>query len=238
MAAHGRSVVFISHKLREVRKVANRIVVLRRGTVVGEVGPQTSQAQLASRMVGRELMLHPNRPPSPRGEAQLELVDVVVQGQPGLHAVSLTVHAGEIYGVAGVDGNGQLELEELLSGLKPLGGGMVRIAGRVATDLSPRVLRHAGVARELSRGGQVLVAAQPTRGVDVGATEFVYQQLLRMRSLGMAILLISTDLDEVVALSDRIGVLYQGRLVGVTDQPDRERLGLWMAGVTEKDGGA
>lgn len=314
MAAQGRSVVFISHKLREVREVADRIVVLRRGALVGEVGPRTSPTELAALMVGRAIMLHPERPPSVHGEAELELVDVVVQGQPGLMNVSLTVHKGEILGVAGVDGNGQLELEELLSGLRPLSGGTVRIGNRAATDLSPRALVRAGVARipsdrhrlgivgaasiadnvrlaqhrdppfcrhgvldpreasafaqrlireydiratgprqrvdtlsggnqqklvvarELSRGGRVLVAAQPTRGVDVGATEFVYQQLLRMRALGMAILLISADLDEVVALSDRIGVLYRGRLVGITDQPDRERLGLWMAGVTEKDG--
>lgn len=311
MADQGRCIVFISHKLREVRRVSDRIVILRRGRVVDEVGSDASEQDLANAMVGRQIVLRPQRPSLARGAPMLQLVGLNSSGQPGLHGIDLTVCAGEIFGVVGVDGNGQLELEEVLGGLRTPTAGRILVDGTEVKALQPRRIRDLGVAhipsdrqrrglvaeasvrdnvrlgqhrrspflrrgllnqgaaqqyalrliesfdirttgpdqaagtlsggnqqkliiaRELSQGGRLVVASQPTRGVDVGATEFIYAELLKARAEGRAVLLITADLDEALALSDRIGVLYQGRLVGVTERADREQLGLWMAGVGE-----
>ena len=310
MAATSRAVVFISHKLREVKEVADRIVVLRHGRVVGEAGPDASEAELASLMVGRSVLLRVERPAAAPGRTVLELDRVEVTGRPGLDEVSFDVRAGEVLGIAGVDGNGQAELEEVLTGLRPLRSGSIRLNGRELPVARPRRVREAGVAhipsdrgrwglirdasltenlalsgyyhgpvsrrgvlrpaamrkratelisafdirasspeqaastlsggnqqklvvaREVSREVHLLVAGQPTRGVDVGATEFVHSELMRLRSEGVAVILISADLDEVLRLSDRVAVLYEGRVAGVAEPTERDRIALWMAGAT------
>lgn len=310
MAATRRSVVFISHKLREVKEVADRIVVLRQGRVVGEAGPEASEAELASLMVGRPVLLRVERPSGAPGRTVLELDRVEVAGRPGLHEVGLDVRAGEVLGIAGVDGNGQAELEEVLTGLRPLRSGSIRLEGHELPVARPRRIREAGVAhipsdrsrwglireasltenlalsgyyhapvsrrgvlqpaamhqgaaerikafdirasspdqraatlsggnqqklivaREVTREIHLLVACQPTRGIDVGATEFVHSELMRLRSEGVAVILISADLDEILRLSDRVAVLYEGRVAGVTEPSERDRIALWMAGAT------
>lgn len=312
MASEGRSVVFISHKLHEVLDVADRIIVLRAGRVVGETEPdRTTKAELASMMVGREIMLRPKKEPTQLGPALLSLSHVTSAGSPGLNDVSFEVRSGEVFGIAGVDGNGQLELEEVLTGLRPVGDGSITLSGRPIVGLGPRGISERGVAhipsdrgrwglvnqatiwenaaiadyrtppfgrwgfirpramqrfavrlmrdfdiraygpeqvagtlsggnqqklvvgREVSRRATVIVAAQPTRGLDVGATEFIHRELMRLRSEGKGILLISADLDDIMTLSDRIGVFYDGHLMGIRDATavDRVELGLLMAGV-------
>ncbi|MGH7922547.1 MAG: ABC transporter ATP-binding protein [Candidatus Dormibacteraceae bacterium] len=311
MVAGGRSVVFISHKLREVKEVAHRIVVLRQGAIVGQPSPRESEATLASLMVGRPVLFRVHRTPPNLGDERLRVNRAQAVGVPGLKDVDFAIRAGEIFGVAGVDGNGQTELEEVLSGLRALSSGTVFLGGTRIDGLSPRRIRELGVghipsdrprwgliagatvadnlalasyyrapyssgpvirprsirsrareltqaydirvssadqtagtlsggnqqkvvvAREVSRELRLLVAAQPTRGLDVGATEFMHSELMRLRSAGVAVLLISADLDEVLNLADRVGVLFEGRLVGICGPEDRRRIGLWMAGATE-----
>ena len=309
MAAAGQAIVFISHKLHEVKQVADRIVVLRRGEVVDECGPGESTASLASKMVGRTVSLQVQRPErQPSRNPVLQLERVRTSGHPALRDLSLTVGAGEIVGIAGVDGNGQLELELLLAGQVPLQGGQISVGAQRITGPDPRAIRQklaripsdrqrwglvgqaslqenlhladfasapfarrgglsnwrkmrsaalalmsefdirasgpqqlAGtlsggnqqkvvIARETARKTPVLLAAQPTRGVDVGATEFIHRLLIRLRAEGVAILLISADLDEVLALSDRVAVMFEGRIVAETSDPDRDQVGAWMAG--------
>lgn len=312
MVAEGRSVVFISHKLHEVLEIADRIVVLRAGRVVGETTPaQTTKAELASMMVGRPVMLQVEKPAVEPGPTVVDLADVSVSGSPGLREITFNIRKGEIFGIAGVDGNGQLELEEAVTGLSPVSSGTIALQGKSIAGLSPRQIIGRGVAhipsdrarwglaeqasiwenaviadyrrapfgrlglinpgamrrfaeeliasfdiraygpgqeagtlsggnqqklvvgREVSRQATLIVAAQPTRGLDVGAMEFIHRELIRLRSAGNAILLISADLDEVMSLSDRIGVLYGGRLMGVVEAAaaSRDELGLMMAGV-------
>ena len=315
MAADGRGLVFISHKLHEVMAVSDRITVLRDGRVAGETAPaRTSRAELARLMVGRPVQMVPDRPDVQLGEPLLEVSDLSVQSDRGDDAIagmSFSVHAGEILGIAGVSGNGQSELAQAIAGLRPAQRGSVRIDGADVTGQHPRRVRDAGLsyvpeermrdgviagfsvaenlvllnqgsaefcrrgflrlgairehcrelvarfavktpgldvptsnlsggniqklilARELSAEPKVILAAQPTRGVDVGAGEYIHSQLAAQKASGCATLLISEDLDEVLGLSDRIGVMYEGRLMGVLDREDAtvERLGLWMAGV-------
>ena len=317
MAADGRGLVFISHKLHEVMAVSDRITVLRDGRVAGETTPAgTDRAQLARMMVGRPVQMVPDRPDVQLGEPLLEVRDLHVQGDRGDEAVaamSFSVQAGEILGLAGVSGNGQSELAQAIAGLRPVQQGSVGIDGAEVTGRHPRRVRDAGLsyvpeermrdgvigmfsvaenlvllnqgsdqfcrrgflrlgairqhcrdlverfavktpgidvptsnlsggniqklilARELSAEPKVILAAQPTRGVDVGAAEYIHGTLVAQKASGCATLLISEDLDEVLALSDRIGVMYEGRLMGVLDRADAtvERLGLWMAGVAE-----
>ena len=317
MAADGRGLVFISHKLHEVMAVSDRITVLRDGRVAGETTPAgTDRAQLARMMVGRPVQMVPDRPDVQLGEPLLEVRDLHVQGDRGDEAVaamSFSVQAGEILGLAGVSGNGQSELAQAIAGLRPVQQGSVGIDGADVTGRHPRRVRDAGLsyvpeermrdgvigmfsvaenlvllnqgseefcrrgflrlgairqhcrdlverfavktpgidvptsnlsggniqklilARELSAEPKVILAAQPTRGVDVGAAEYIHGTLVAQKASGCATLLISEDLDEVLALSDRIGVMYEGRLMGVLDRADAtvERLGLWMAGVAE-----
>jgi simple sugar transport system ATP-binding protein len=316
MVADGRGLVFISHKLHEVMAVSDRITVLRDGRVAGETRPaETDRAELARMMVGRPVQMVPDRPDVELGEPLLDVRDLHVLSDRDDEAVagmSFSVHAGEILGLAGVSGNGQSELAQAISGLRPVQGGSVRIDGADVTGNHPRRVRDAGMsyvpeermrdgvigmfsvaenlvllnqgtefsrrgflrlgairdhceklverfavktpgldvptsnlsggniqklilARELSAEPKVILAAQPTRGVDVGAAEYIHSQLVAQKASGCATLLISEDLDEVLALSDRIGVMYEGRLMGVLDRADAtvERLGLWMAGVAE-----
>ncbi|MBI2461741.1 MAG: ABC transporter ATP-binding protein [Candidatus Rokubacteria bacterium] len=315
LAAEGRAVVFISHKLREVMEVTDRVVVLRGGRVVAtRQTAATDPQELARLMVGREVHTPVRRPRPAAGAPVLEVEELVVDNDRGLTAVervSFAVHAGEIFGLAGVSGNGQGELAEAIFGLRRARRGRIRVgdaaltnrpaaevvARRVAripedrigvgllmelslaenlileTYRDPRFRRgpfflasavagfadrlladyrvrapHRAVpaktlsggnlqklllARALAREPVLLVAHQPTRGLDVAATEEVHARLLELRERGVAVLLISEDLDEILALSDRIGVLYEGRLMGVVPAEEArvEELGLLMAGV-------
>ena len=315
MTQDGHGLVFISHKLREVLAISDRITVLRAGRNAGSVPNQgVTRAELARMMVGREVLLERTRQPVTPGAVQLALHGVGalgVTGQPALRDVSLEIRGGEILGVAGVSGNGQKELAEVIAGLRPLTSGQVEIAGEdmthwtpgqrtaVALGYIPEERMHDGIvqefsvaenmmldghmrppysngfflnfgaiaattrqlvkefairtpsidtptrslsggniqkiilARELSRNPAVLVAAQPTRGVDIGATEYIHERLLAQRQQGTATLLISEDLDEILALSDRIAVLYEGRVMDIVPRTEAtaERLGLLMAGV-------
>jgi simple sugar transport system ATP-binding protein len=288
----GKSVVFISHKLDEVLEIADRITVLRRGRVVGETTPAaTSKPRLAEMMVGRPVLFQLDKPEVEVGETVLRIDGILAPGK--LNGLSLEVRAGEILGVAGVEGNGQRELAEAIMGLLPPVSGSIELHGKDLAGLDVREIRNEGVAfipedrhdqglvldmtvwenvllgrqddrpfvsrigvlalrtvkelaerlirtfdvrartiaatagtlsggnqqklilaRELETEPLLLVAAQPTRGLDVGAIEFVWQQLLQQKAEGRAILLISAELDEIYALSDRIVTLYEGRITG------------------------
>jgi simple sugar transport system ATP-binding protein len=315
MAAEGHLLIFISHKLHEVLTISDRVTVLRSGQVVRSlVTAETDRQELARLMVGREVLLRVERPPVEAGQARLRLDDVWAEGDRGLPAVrgiSLEVQAGEILGVAGVSGNGQRELAELIAGLRRTTRGRIWLDGADITPWEPdrrlerglayipeermrdgvirelsveenliiedhgrppfargiflnfgRIAQHVDrlvrefeiktpsrstplrnlsggniqkliLARELARRPSVLVAAQPTRGVDIGSTEYIHRRLVEQRAAGTATLLISEDLDEVRNLSDRLAVLYEGRLMGILDREEAsvERLGLMMAGV-------
>lgn len=314
LAQQGKSIVFITHKLKEVMAVADRITVLRAGQVVGTTQPrETSERRLAAMMVGREVILSVERKPAQPGEVVLEVRDLHALSDrltPALNSVSLEVRAGEILGVGGVQGNGQTELVEAITGLRPVASGQIRILGQEMTNASPRQILESGtahipedrqedglvlpfpvhdnlvlntyyippyargltlqekatiataeqlvtrfdvrtpsvfvpvatlsggnqqkviVARELSRPIRLLIAAQPTRGLDVGSIEYIHQRLVEKRDQGCAVLLVSTELDEILSLSDRIAVMFQGRIVATLDasQATREKLGLLMAG--------
>jgi simple sugar transport system ATP-binding protein len=318
MAAEGFAVIFISHKLDEVMAVADRITVLRRGKTIATLLPgETNRGELARLMVGRELaraLLSDEGVETQRtGRPALEIAGIQARNDkrlPALAGIDLTVHAGEIFGIAGVAGNGQRELAEVITGLRPATGGTVASAGQPVTNRPPREIARAGVAhipedrlgtglvgaldlshnaimrayegppiakgpflatraiarfanrlitdynvatpgrtarvgdlsggnqqklliaRELAGEPKVIVAVHPTRGVDVGASEAIHDVLRAQRTRGAAILLISEDLDELLTLSDRIGVLYEGRLMGTVDAAgaDPERIGLMMAG--------
>ena len=313
--ARGNTVIFISHKLAEVMEVSDRVTVIRDGRVVGTVATKdTSVEDLARMMVGREVILTVEKRPAEPGEPLLVVEDLWVEEadkRPRVAGVSFEVRAGEIVGVAGVEGNGQSELVEAITGLRPYRGS-VRYEGQevprpdarlvrerrvshipedrnarglvldfstrdniilgdhykppfvdrlgffrdreidrysrevVETyDVRPRSIilsaRHYSggnaqkiiVGRELHRGPRILVAAQPTRGVDIGAIEFIHRRIVAARDQGMAVLLVSADLNEIMSLSDRILVMYEGRIVGEVrpEEASEERLGLLMAGV-------
>ena len=310
----GTSIVFITHKLREVQAVADRISVLRRGKVVGTAEPTASAAELASLMVGRPVVLSVEKGEFQPREPILEATGVSIVDSAGallVDDVSFTVRGGEIYALAGVQGNGQTELTEALVGLRPLSAGSITIDGQSATALGiddvlglgvgyvPEDRLHDGLigsftvaenlvldifdtpefsagpalkldaiernararvtefdvrttsteasaatlsggnqqkvvlAREMTRPLRLLVVAQPTRGLDVGSMEFVHRRIVHERDRGAAVVLISTELDEVLGLADRIGVMYRGRIVGEVDPtvPAGE-IGLLMAGST------
>ena len=311
----GVSIIFISHKLKEALRICDHIVVLRHGKVVGEADPkQSTQATLASMMVGREVLLQVDKTPAQPQQAILEITELNVIDDRDLSAVknlSLTLHAGEILGVAGVQGNGQTELVEAITGLRTVVSGQIKIDGQDTTHLPARNVTETGVshvpedrqrhgmvasfsiadnmrlqtyykspfargivanedainqhaeklvaeydvrtpgvtinigslsggnqqkavvAREFSRPSRLLIIAQPTRGVDVGSIEFIHKQIIRMRDAGTAVLLVSTELDEILSLSDRIAVMYAGEVIDTlsSDEADRERIGLLMAGV-------
>ena len=308
----GTGIVFITHKLREVREVADRITVIRRGAVVGEASPEASNAELAALMVGRPVELKVHKDPAQPGERALVVSDLTVADETGrVHVDSISFHidAGEILAVAGVQGNGQTELTEAMVGLAPHVEGSIKLDGHEIVGRSVRKALEAGigfipedrqvdglvsnftiaenlmlnrsydepfvsrgslnlkkldtfakktlaeydvrapgvstlagqlsggnqqkvvVARELSRDLRLLVAAQPTRGVDVGSIEFIHQQIVAARDTGVPVLVVSTELDEIAALADRIMVLYRGRVVGIVSaDTSRDTLGLMMAG--------
>ncbi len=312
-AEHNTSIVFITHKLHEVFEVADRIVVLRQAKVVGSLRPADASGEsLAAMMVGRPVLLRVEKGPARPGDVSLRIRDLVVlsdRGLPAVDGLSLEVHSGEILGIAGVQGNGQTELVEALTGLRTPAAGSVELLGRDVTRASPRELVDSGaavipedrqkhglvlsypvsdnlilrsygrppfargfqivrdaimrfsqrliqefdirtrsarqpastlsggnqqkviVAREFTRQGRVLVAAQPTRGVDVGSTEFIHRKLVAARDGGMAVLLVSAELEEVMSLADRIAVMYRGKIAGVLDSSEAtpELLGYLMA---------
>jgi simple sugar transport system ATP-binding protein len=316
LAASGTSIVFITHKLREVKEVADRITVIRLGKVVGSASPDASTNELASLMVGREVELTVEKRPVTIGEEVLRVENISVlddRMQRAVNEVSFKVNRGEILAIAGVQGNGQTELAEALLGLRPVirGAGAIAIKDqylnkpsvrdvlemgvgfvpedrkkdglvaefsvaenlmldasykseftrglninfparkRIAKQLieqfdvrTPSAEHPAGklsggnqqkvvVARELHRNVDLLIASQPTRGVDVGSIEFIHEQIVAERDAGKAVILISTELDEVLALADRIAVMYRGQIVGIVGpETSREQLGKMMAGVS------
>jgi simple sugar transport system ATP-binding protein len=314
LKAGGTSIVFITHKLREVRAVADRITVIRRGKVVGEAEPSTSSGELASLMVGRPVRLEIDKGEAQPGDQVVEVEDVRVldhQGQAVVDGVSFSVRAGEIYALAGVQGNGQTELTEALVGLEKVDTGRILVDGHDVTRRSvddilslgvgyvPEDRLHDGLvssfsvaenlvlnlydqqpyshgvsldlpyiqknaderiaefdvrtssidspastlsggnqqkvvlARELSRPLKVLIVAQPTRGLDVGSMEFVHKRIVAERDNGAAVIVVSTELDEVLGLADRIGVMYRGRILGeLPGGADPAEIGLLMAGTT------
>ena len=313
----GMSVIFISHKLHEVLEIADRVTVLRRGKMIETLPREgTTQPQLAKLMVGREVLLRVDKKPAEPGDALLEVEDLHVlddRGLPAVRGVSLNVRAGEIVGIAGVDGNGQTQLIDALTGLTKAQSGTVRVGGRDVTRESARHRLEEGVghipedrqrrglvldftlaenlglhdyreepnsrfgflfparliawarrvlkafdvrgggpqtlasalsggnqqkvviAREVERDPRVLVAAQPTRGLDVGAIEFVHRRLIEERDEGRAVLLVSLELEEIMSLSDRILVIFGGQIVGEYG-PDvtEEELGVAMTGGTRE----
>lgn len=317
MISEGHALIFISHKLHEVVEISSRVTVLRDGHKIGtKPTSETTKQDLANWMVGREVGLMPKHENVQLGELRLELEAVSCgsdRGTPGLRAVSFDVHSGEILGVAGVSGNGQRELAEVITGLRKTTAGKIRLESEDTTDLEAGALtermlsyipeermrdgmirefsvaenmilrehhkppfsrngvlnlreisNYAGkliaqfqvktpsrdtpgkslsggniqkmvLARELARHPRAIIAAQPTRGLDIGATEYVRAQLLEQRASGAAILLISEDLDEILALSDRIAVIYEGQIMDILPRAEAtpERLGLLMAGVKE-----
>ena len=315
LTQQGKSIIFITHKLREVLDVAGQITVIRRGRVIGSVLPRDAdQARLASMMVGREVHLELDKQASNPGDAVLKVENLVVADdtrQVTVDGLSLEVRSGEVLGVAGVQGNGQTELVEAITGLRSAARGKITLCGQDIRRASPRQITEIGtghipedrqrdglvlafpvtdnmvlnsyylepyargvvmdekkilevttqkikefdvrtpgpvtpvgslsggnqqkviVARELSRPIRFLVAAQPTRGLDVGSIEYIHSQILKRRDSGVAVLLVSTELDEILQLSDRIAVMYRGKIVAVVPAAgaSKEYLGLLMAGI-------
>ena len=318
----GKTIIFISHKLKEVLEISDRITVMRRGKVVGHlITKDTNEEEIATLMVGREVLLRVDKKPAQPGAAVLKVENLSAssdRGVPALKGISFELHKGEILGIAGVEGNGQSELMEVLAGTRKATGGRVLLGDRDITTLNANTERDAGVAfipedrrgtglvlsfsiaensilgreraptfswrhfvlrlmairdwarllvkefdirtpsidtaaRNLSGGNQqkvivaremagkptVLLAAQPTRGVDIGAIEFIHRRIVQARDGGAAVLLVSAELDEVRSLSDRIAVMYEGRIVSI-ESPDtpEERLGLLMTGGGTRDSAA
>ncbi len=315
LAARGVSIIFITHKLKEVLAVADRITVMRAGHVVGTTKPnETNEPKLASMMVGREVILTVQKQPAKPKDEVLRVEDLSVLDDRDLEVVkgvSFDVHAGEILGIAGVQGNGQTQLAEALTGLRPIKSGKVFISDKDVSGKTPRPIIETGlahipedrqrhglvlsytvadnmvlcnyylkpfakwgvlqqdkvdenarrlikdfdvrtpspyvptsklsggnqqkviVARELSRPIKLLIASQPTRGLDVGSIEYIHKEIVAMRDRGIGVLLISAELDEIMALSDRIAVMYQGQIMDVikAGQATKESLGLLMAGI-------
>ena len=310
----GKTIIFITHKLKEPMATCDRITVLRKGKLVGTVQTEkTDISSLARMMVGREVCLVVEKPPHQRGETVMEVEGLEAYNDRGVRAlkgVTLKLQKGEILGIAGVEGNGQLELAETLTGLRKVSAGKILVHGENMTNCPPRDIIKAGVshipedrhkrglimdfslaenlilgshfrspfsqgfrmdyenvfnyadnlvdtfdirttgiesqakylsggnqqkvivAREVGREPEIIIASQPTRGLDVGAIEYIHEQILKMREENKAILLISADLDEVRCLSDRIAVIYEGKIVGERDpqKATEEELGLLMAG--------
>jgi simple sugar transport system ATP-binding protein len=320
LADSGKSIVFITHKLREVKDIADQITVIRRGRTVATVAPQTSEDELAALMVGRSVALTVSKPAAKPGATVLEVSGLAINDERGHRAVDgvdLQVRRGEVLGIAGVQGNGQTELVEAIMGLRPILTGRVLLDGQDLQRRTTKEILRAGVgyipedrsadglvkeftiaenlvldtydrppfgsrfalnraaiaasaqeriaqfdvrtssadaaasslsggnqqklivAREMSRPLRLFLAAQPTRGVDVGSIEFIHGRIMHEREIGTAVLLVSSELDEVIALADRIAVMYRGRIIA-TVPPDtpREELGLLMAGITPRQGGS
>ncbi|MED3880249.1 ABC transporter ATP-binding protein [Priestia megaterium] len=318
----GKSIILITHKLKEIMSVCDRCTIIRKGVGVGTVNvKETNPDELAALMVGREVHFKTEKKTATPKEAVLTIKELVVEDSRGVEAVSsldLSVRAGEIVGIAGVDGNGQTELIEAITGLRKIKSGSITLKNQELSTLSTRKITEAGVghipqdrhkhglvldytigeniglqtyyqkpmsksgilnykelykkakeliaeydvrtpseytqarslsggnqqkaiiAREVDRSPELLIAAQPTRGLDVGAIEFIHKKLIEERDKGRAVLLVSLELDEVMNLSDRIAVIYEGKIVDIVDpkETNEQELGLLMAGGTrEKAGG-
>jgi simple sugar transport system ATP-binding protein len=313
LADKGTSIIFITHKLREVKIVADKITIIRRGKVVGTAEPSASQEELASLMVGREVVLNPDKAAHPIGEVILSVKNLAIKdhfGRTIVKNVSFDVKAGEVLAIAGVQGNGQSELaqaminlEEFVEGSIMLGNDEIigksvkralddgiafvpesrELDGLISTfsiaenlildrhdgvpyakgiTLNPKIVKEQAqedtklfdvrfqsvddpisslsggnkqkvvLARELSRPVRLIVASQPTRGLDVGSIEFVHERILAERDMGRAVLLFSTELDEVLALADRVAVMYRGEILAIVPSTvTPQELGLLMAGV-------
>ncbi|MBT2257376.1 ABC transporter ATP-binding protein [Priestia megaterium] len=318
----GKSIILITHKLKEIMSVCDRCTIIRKGVGVGTVSvKETNPDELAALMVGREVHFKTEKKTATPKEAVLTIKELVVEDSRGVEAVSslnLNVRAGEIVGIAGVDGNGQTELIEVITGLRKIKSGSITLKNQELSTLSTRKITESGVghipqdrhkhglvldytigeniglqtyyqkpmsksgvlnykelykkakeliaeydvrtpseytqarslsggnqqkaiiAREVDRSPELLIAAQPTRGLDVGAIEFIHKKLIEERDKGRAVLLVSLELDEVMNLSDRIAVIYEGEIVDIVDpkETNEQELGLLMAGGTrEKAGG-
>lgn len=317
LKSQGKTIIIITHKLREVMEISDRVSVLRKGKLVGNLlTKDTNEHELATMMVGKEISLKVDKKDIKRGNVVLKVENLCASSRmgddlEGLRGVSLEVHEGEVLGIAGVDGNGQTELLEVLTGLRKSTSGVVEVMGEDITKLSPRKIKEKGIAnipedrhqrglvlkntiaenlimgyhykkpfnkngfldrravhknakkcieeydirptkssvkvRELSGGNQqkvviarefeldprLLIASQPTRGVDIGAIEFIHKKIIERRNNRKAVLLISADLQEIMSLSDRIAVIYEGKIVKVLDAKDatENELGLLMAGI-------
>lgn len=315
LTGKGVSIIFITHKLKEVLAVADRIMVMRSGQMVGESTPDNATEQsLASMMVGREVLLRVDKPTITPGKPVLQVEELVAfddRNHRVLEGISFDVRAGEVLGIAGVQGNGQTELVEVLTGLRPAAGGRFQIDEKIFRKPSPRQITEAGaahipenrhrygmvlsytvaenmvlnryyrtpftrtmvldqrairshathlvqefdvrtpsidtlggslsggnqqkmvVAREVGRPVRLLIAAQPTRGLDIGSIEFIHRRIVEQRDAGVAVLLVSAELDEISLLADRIAVMFKGRIIATLSAKDstRKRLGLLMAGI-------
>lgn len=318
----GVSIIFISHKLKEILEICDDVTVLRRGKVAGHVDPKEStQQSLASLMVGRDVVLQVEKGRGQQIEKVMEIQNLTVLDErdiPAVKGVSLDVYAGEILGVAGVQGNGQTELVEAITGLRTIEEGQIFFNGKDITKASPRQITELGtahvpedrhrmgmvksfevmhnmvlntyhkapfsrgiiveddaiaenakrlvkqydvrpplihntvgglsggnqqkviIARELSRPVKLLIAAQPTRGLDVGSIEFIHKQIIRMRDEGTAVVLVSSELDEILSLSDRVAVMFDGHVIDVLaiEEADRDTVGLRMAGSMDSPNGS
>jgi general nucleoside transport system ATP-binding protein len=318
LEAQGKAIIFISHKLKEVLSIADRITILRRGRVVGTTtAKESNESQLAAMMVGREVILTVPKGTAHPGDQVVEVRDLVVLDDRASVAVdhlSMDVRQGEVHGIAGVQGNGQTELVEAITGLRGVEQGTIRLTGTDATSSAPRQVIELGVAhipedrhrhglvlsypvadnlvlstyyrnpfargivldndkvesnaeqlvkefdirtpstltavstlsggnqqkvvvaREFSRPIKLLVASQPTRGLDVGSIEFIHRSIVKKRDEGVAVLLVSAELDEILALSDRISVMFRGKILATipASEATREGLGLLMAGIVDQ----
>ncbi len=315
LKAQGKTIIFISHKLNEVMEITDRVTVIRKGEVIGTVKTSEATPQLLARMmVGRDVVLRIEKPPKEPGEVIFRVEDLWVKGDRGEDAVrglTFEVRAGEIFGIAGVEGNGQSELIEAIAGLRKIEKGKVYLKGIDVTGKRPRDLYDMGVAhipedrthmglilemtvmensilgmhwreefskgplidwnkveehakrlidefeisapgtkapvkslsggnqqklivaREVSKKPEFIIAAQPTRGVDVASTEYIRNYLVKLRNEDKAVLLVSADLDEVLQLSDRMAIMYEGQFMGIVkpDEVTEEQIGLMMGGV-------
>ncbi len=319
LVERGVSIIFISNKLKEVLEICDDVQVLRLGKVVGHADPATSTEQsLASMMVGRNVLLEVDKTPARPGAPILQIHDLVVHDErdvPVVEGVNLELFSGEILGLAGVQGNGQTELVEALTGLREVQTGRIIINDEDMTNASPRQITQAGtahvpedrqkagmvgaftvmknmvlntyykspfskgilvdddaiadnarelverfdvrptnihnkasglsggnqqkviVAREFSRPIRLMIASQPTRGLDVGSIEFIHRQIIRMRDEGVGVLLVSSELDEILSLSDRVAVMFDGHIIDVMpiEEADRDTVGLRMAGIRREE---
>lgn len=322
LTAEGKSIILITHKLKEIMEVADTVTIIRRGKVVDSLKvADTNPQELAEKMVGRGVSFRTEKKESSPGEVVLDVQSVTcmnAKGWPVLNGINLRVRAGEIVGIAGVDGNGQSELIEALTGLRRVDKGAVKLNSNDITNASPRHISEAGlshipedrhkhglvldftmsenmvletyfhpefskgiflnydaidrhaqkliqefdvrtpsiynaarslsggnqqkaiIAREVDKNPDLLIAAQPTRGLDVGAIEFVHRRLIEQRDKGKAVLLISFELDEILNVADRIAVIYEGQIVGevLPKETNDQELGLMMAGSKRMQGGA
>lgn len=320
LVAEGKSIILITHKLKEIMEISDRVTIIRRGKVIDTVDTnKTNPNELAEKMVGRDVNFKIDKNPPAIGQPVLQLKQVRMNDKHGvsvLNGLDLEVKAGEVVGIAGVDGNGQSELIEAITGLRKIDSGSIVLSGKEISNLPTRKIIESGlshipedrhkhglvldfsisenmvletyykspfskngfldrrvvdknaeklvqdfdvrtpsietkarslsggnqqkaiIAREIDKNPDLLIAAQPTRGLDVGAIEFVHRQLIGQRDQGKAVLLISFELDEIMNLSDRIAVIYEGRIVGevLPQETNDQELGLMMAGFMEQEG--